>query len=381
MKTCTATTCTAKSWVTPVSRYIVIGAGAAGVTLAAELQQAGRDVVLAGRGTQLAAARAGRLRYIRPEGQRRLNLPVVGDPAELELQTSDVLLLATKTQDAEPAIAQWAWQPVRPPGNPAGGTQRPAAAVLPLITVQNGLETERAALRRFTTVFAGVLLLPASYLSPGEIVSPAAPAVGALILGRYPPPAQLQDVQPQDAQRQGAPPPDSRLAAIAGDLRAARFEVQISADVTRWKAAKLLTSATFVLSALYAPGERREEAAALVRAETRDILLAAGQDIADLRAETTVDLNQLTVQPVPGYERRGNSTWQSLRRSSPLETDFLNGEIVLTARLLGRRAPVSEALLERVHRAQRDGTEPGTLPESDLLATVPSLQTDPVLAI
>jgi thiosulfate/3-mercaptopyruvate sulfurtransferase len=349
-----------KTWISPVPRYIVIGAGAAGVTLAAELQQAGRDVVLAGRGAQLAAAREGWLRYVRPDGERRLTLPVVGDPAELELRPGDTLVLATKTQDAEPAIAQWAWQPVRPPGGTPGGAERPAAAVLPLITVQNGLESERAALRRFATVFAGVLLLPASYVSPGEVVSPAAPAVGAMILGSYPP----------------GPPPDSRLATIAGDLRAASFEVQISADVTRWKAAKLLTSATFVLSALYAPGERREEAAALVRAETRDILLAAGQDIADLRGEATVDLG--TIQPVPGHERRGNSTWQSLRRSSPLETDFLNGEIVLTARLLGRPAPVSEALLERVHRAQRDGTEPGTLPESDLLATVPGLQPGPV---
>jgi thiosulfate/3-mercaptopyruvate sulfurtransferase len=345
-------------------RYIVLGAGAAGVTLAAELDQAGRDVVLIARGDQLSAARAGQLRYVRPDGERRLDLPVAAGPDELELAPGDTLILATKTQDAEPVLADWAWRPVRLPG----GAERPAAAVLPLLTLQNGLETERVALRRFGTVFAGVLLLPASYVRPGEVVNPSAPAAGALILGAYPPATDLPA---------GAPQADPRLATIAGDLRAAGFESQVTADITRWKAAKLLASATFALSALYPPGELRDRAIALVRQETRDVLTAAGQDIADLAAETTMDLSRFQVQPIPGHDRRGNSTWQSLRRSSPLETDFINGEILLTARLTGRAAPVSEALLERIHRAWRDGTEPGALPDSDLLATVPGLRAGP----
>ncbi len=111
-----------------MSRYIVIGAGGVGVTFAAELQRAGRDVVLVARGAQLEFLRAGKMHYLRPDGTRYLDLPAVGDPAEVDLTPDDVLVLATKTQDAEAAIADWAWRPVRHPD----GSLRQAAASIPL---------------------------------------------------------------------------------------------------------------------------------------------------------------------------------------------------------------------------------------------------------
>jgi thiosulfate/3-mercaptopyruvate sulfurtransferase len=166
---------------------------------------------------------------------------------------------------------------------------------------------------------------------------------------------------------------DPRVAAIADDLRAAGFETQVVQDISRWKAAKLLGSVTFVLAALYPAGERRDQAAALLRTEAREILVAAGYGIADMAAESTVDLGRFTAAPVAGRERGGNSTWQSFSRSSSLETDFLNGEIVLTARLLGRTAPANQAVAERARAAWRDGVAPGSLSEDDLLATLPQL--------
>jgi thiosulfate/3-mercaptopyruvate sulfurtransferase len=334
-----------------VTRYIIIGAGGVGVTVAAELQRAGREVVLVARGTQLAFLRAGKLRYARPDGVRYLDLPAVGDPAEVDLTPDDVLVLATKTQDAEAAIADWAWRPVAH----ADGRRRPAAASLPLLTTQNGLEAERIALRRFASVLAGVLWIPAAYVQAGDVISAGAPAVGVLWLGSYP---------------RGSHP---RLAVIAADARAAGFEVQVVEDIGRWKAAKLLASVTFVLSALYPAGERRDQAAALLRTEAREILVAAGYGIADMAAESTADLGRFTAAPVPGWERGGNSTWQSFSRSSSLETDFLNGEIVLAARLLGTTAPANQAVAERARAAWRDGVAPGSLSDDDLLATLPQL--------
>ncbi|OAA27530.1 ketopantoate reductase [Frankia sp. EI5c] len=323
-------------------RYVIIGAGAAGVTLAAELSRVGRPAVLVARGRQLELARAGKLRYFRPDGARTLDLPAVGGPAEIALEADDVLVLATKTQQAEEALAEWARAPV------AGGRWR-AGEVLPVLTVQNGLEAERAALRRFSTVVGSVLWVPSTYVADGEIASPGAPVVGVFWLGSHP------DGPASDAAR-----------AIAADLAAAGFETQLVADLSRWKAAKLLASVTFALDALYPAGPERDRAAALVVAEARAVLTAAGFGIADLATESTARLDDFVIHPVEGRERPGSSTWQSLARARDAETDFLNGEIALLARQLGRRAPVNAGLAARVQRAVAERTAPGSLPVDDL---------------
>ncbi|WP_462188710.1 ketopantoate reductase family protein, partial [Frankia sp. CcWB2] len=143
-------------------RYIVIGAGAVGATVAVELRLAGIDVVVVARGANLAALRAGGLRYIRPPAtpggepdERRIPLDVVGGPDEVDLRGDDVLVLATKSQDSEALLAQWAWRPV---DADADGTRRTAAEALPVVLLQNGIENARTALRRFATVIDAVVL-------------------------------------------------------------------------------------------------------------------------------------------------------------------------------------------------------------------------------
>jgi 2-dehydropantoate 2-reductase len=333
------------------TRYIIIGAGAVGVTFAAELQRAGRDVVLVARGGQLAALRAGTLRYARPDATRALRLPVAGGPDEVSLAEGDVLLLTTKTQDADPVLADWAWRPVRSPD----GSFRPAAAVVPVITVQNGLDAERAALRRFATVLGGVLLVAAGYAATGEVAATGWPAVGIAWLGAYP---------------QGGHP---LLATVAVDFTAAGFLIHVTPEIQRVKAAKLTVSVTFALGALYQPGALRDRAAALLADEARDVLTASGLGIADLAADTAAERSQIAHRPTAGPQYTGNSTAQSLTRAVPVETDFLNGEIVLAARLLGREAPANFAVAERVHRALRDRTPAASLDDADLLATLPRL--------
>lgn len=49
-----------------------------------------------------------------------------------------------------------------------------AADILPVVTVQNGLESERTALRRFATVFGSVLWVAATYTAPGEVAAAGA---------------------------------------------------------------------------------------------------------------------------------------------------------------------------------------------------------------
>jgi 2-dehydropantoate 2-reductase len=50
---------------------------------------------------------------------------------------------------------------------------------------------------------------------------------------------------------------------------------------------------------------------------------------------------------IAGHPRSGGSTWQSLARGLPLETEHLNGEIVRLGRLHGVPTPVNTAVTAR----------------------------------
>ncbi len=261
-------------------RYVIIGAGAIGVTLAAELHRSGHPVALIARGAQLQAARAGGITYARPYGHSLVKVGVYSGPDELQLTADDVLVLATKTQDAAAALAQWAEQPV----SLAGDERAAAATALPMLTTQNGLETERLALRHFETVYGGVLALAATYVEPGVVVAPSAPSVGIAWIGAYPDRSE------------------PRLEAIARDLRRANLETRVVNDISRIKNAKLVISSTFVLDALYEPGELRDRAAALLRAETSEILQGAG-GVGDLGGDFAELGKRVQPQAYPAMRR------------------------------------------------------------------------------
>ena len=159
-------------------RYIVIGAGGIGGTIGGRLSEAGHEVVLVARGAHLDALRAqGGLRLTTPEGTSVIGLPAASGPGDVELRADDVLLLATKTQDAEGALAGWAWKPVR------GGTV--ASEALPVVCAQNGVASERLALRRFRHVYGMCVWLPATHLEAGAVQAQGAPLSGLLHIGRY----------------------------------------------------------------------------------------------------------------------------------------------------------------------------------------------------
>ncbi|WNV88029.1 2-dehydropantoate 2-reductase N-terminal domain-containing protein [Umezawaea sp. Da 62-37] len=331
-----------------MTRYVVIGGGAVGATVAAQLHLAGTSAVLVARGAHLAALRAGGLRYVHPTGTTTVPVPVVGGPDELELTGDDVLVVATKAQDVEGVLAAWAWRPVV-------GRDVVAASVLPIVLLQNGLDSERSALRRFATVFGAVTWSAASHLEPGEVVSPTSPIAAVFWIGAYP---------------SGTHPALERLAA---DFTAADLAVQVVSDIARWKAGKLLTILPNALTAVYASSPLRDAAAEALRAEAKAVFELIGQPVADFQAESTVDLAGFAVKPIPGKERPGSSTWQSVARGGTVESDYLNGEIVLLARLHGGSAPLNEAVLGRVNQAVAAGVEAGSLGDDDLAALLPSV--------
>jgi 2-dehydropantoate 2-reductase len=106
------------------------------------------------------------------------------------------------------------------------------------------------------------------------------------------------------------------------------------------------------------------------RAEALACYEAAGID-----APTDDDAERrkgMKMAPIDGVRRDGGSTWQSLARSAPtIETDYLNGEIVLLGRTHGVPTPVNEALQRLGRRLVADHVAPGTFPLDELLAVLP----------
>ena len=330
-------------------RYIVIGAGAIGGTIGGRLAASGHEVVLVARGAHLDALRAKGLTLATPDGTSTLDIPAVAGPAEVSLRKDDVLIVATKTQDAEPLLAEWAWQPVR------GGTV--AAGSLPVLCAQNGVASERIALRRFRHVYGVCVWMPAAHLEPGVVEASGAPKTGLLHLGRYP---------------SGT---DETADQIGADLAGSGFLAPVVADVMRWKYGKLLSNLSNAIEAvcghdawLNATDLRRR-----VTAEGRAVLDAAGIPYASRQESAAIHADHVRILPVNGAERSGGSSWQSLTRGTgSIEADYLNGEIVLMARERGIPVPVNEVLQRLANQAARERRPPGSATPDEVLALAAS---------
>lgn len=322
------------------TRYIVIGAGAIGGTIGARMAEAGHEVVLVARGTQYAALKSGGLRFRAPDGERVHRLPVVDAPETLgALRATDVLVLTVKTQDCEGALDTWGQAPVE-----GGGT---AAERLPVVCAQNGVESQRIALRRFRHVYGVCVWLPATFVEPGVVSASGAPLSGILHLGRHP---------------HGI---DDTVRRIAADLETARFEAPVVPDVARWQYAKLLGNLANAIDALSGPvpGDGGRRLYAQVRTEGETVLEAAGIPYAS--AQEQHDARGAKVQWAQGG---GGSSWQSLARGTgTIEADFLNGEIVLLGRLYGVPTPVNELLQRLATKFSREKRPARSLPVTDLL--------------
>jgi 2-dehydropantoate 2-reductase len=318
-------------------RFVIFGAGAIGGAVGARLHQSGHGVTLIARGAHLEAIRHNGFTFLTPVERVVLPLPAVGDPAEVEWTGDEVVLLATKSQDTLGALT----------------TLRAAAGgAVPVVCLQNGVENERVALRLMDDVYAAVVMLPAAHLEAGTVEAYGAETTGHIDIGRYP---------------AGV---DERCEEICAALAASRLDSHAVADVMRLKYAKLLLNLTNAVGALFAASERRRELCELVTAEGRAVLDAAGvshvaREITDIEARW----RRWGVRDIDGRSRAGSSTWQSLARGTgALETDYLNGEIVLLGRLHGVPTPVNQRLCELAATAARERRAPGTLSADDVMA-------------
>src|SRR5665213_1953374 len=84
--------------------YVIHGAGAIGGIIAARLRQAGQEVVVIARGANREALEERGLRLQSPMEDWREPVRVVGHPREIGLKSTDIVILAMKTQDTSGAI-------------------------------------------------------------------------------------------------------------------------------------------------------------------------------------------------------------------------------------------------------------------------------------
>ncbi|MPZ50288.1 MAG: ketopantoate reductase family protein [Dehalococcoidia bacterium] len=315
-------------------RYIIYGAGAVGGIVGAGLFEHGHEVVLIARGSHLAMIQKEGLRAVYPDRETHQEVPAVSHPSQIDFRDGDVVFLTMKTQDTEAALAD---------------LEACAGNDLPIFCMQNGVENERLAARRFANVYGVNVLMPASFLEPGTVSVASAPVAGVLDSGRYP---------------SGI---DATLEAVAAGLEGSGFKCQPLAEIQRWKNAKLIRNLGNGL-----------QGACGMEFDTSDIRAAL-----EAEARAVFEKAQLPVTPLDEFTARtvfappsggGSSGWQSVMRGTgSIEADFLNGEIVLLGRLHGVPAPYNEAVRRSANRVARERLTPGACTPEEIHALAKQL--------
>lgn len=342
-------------------RYVIIGAGAIGGTVAGRLAEhsSPHPPLLIARGDNLAAIADAGLRLRSAASDLRIRVPHASGPDRVTLRTDDVLVLATKTQQALAALTDWVDRPVLEPGaGPGAAPVGSAGDLLPLVIAMNGVAGEAMALRRFDRVFAACVWLPAVHLVPGEVLVRIAPISGEFLIGRY--------------GRAAGPDDVALLETLAQDWNSATFRVHAVADVMRWKYAKLLSNLGNALQALTGPEADYAWLYDRIRSEAEEILRRAGIDWASRDEEAARRGDTFRIRPIPGVDgARGGSSWQSLARGTgDVEADYLNGEIAYRARELGVEAPLNAALQALTRRAAASGAPAGSMTVAEVAALI-----------
>jgi 2-dehydropantoate 2-reductase len=319
-------------------RFVVYGAGAIGGVIGGRLAEHGHDVALIARGAHYDAIREHGLTVESPDGTVTVPVDVVDHPARLRFTDSDVVILAMKSQDTAEALKA------------LSGSAPPTT---PVVCAQNGVENERAALRLFAHVYGVCVMCPAAHLVPGVVQAYSTPMAGLLHLGRYP--AGIDEVAEQ----------------TAAAFRDATFVSQARPDIMRLKYTKLLMNLANAAEAVFAPSDARNEIATLVRQEGASVLRSAGIEYASNEEDAALRGEVLRVRPIGRQRRGGGSSWQSLeRRTGTVESDYLNGEIVIIARLHALPAPVNAALARLCTDSARAGAAPGSRSADEFLAAM-----------
>jgi 2-dehydropantoate 2-reductase len=315
-------------------RVVVIGAGAIGAPIAAQLFEHAHPVLLIARGANFTAIENIGLTIATPDGTRTSKVDVVDGISSLLLDRGDVVVLCVKSQDTRAALEELT--KVAPPE-------------LAVFCGQNGVANERLVSQHFAKTYGMCVMSPASYLEPGRVEVFSSPLLGALDVGRWP--TGIDDT----VLELSALLADSGYASIATD------------EIETLKWGKLLSNVLNALEVLCGPASLGDDLALQVRDEAVACLTAHGVDVVRATAMAEERSKLVNYHPIGSIRRVGSSSWQSvLRGTGNVETDYLNGEIVALGRRFGVATPVNELLQRRTNEMARDGRAPGSVPIEEL---------------
>ncbi len=325
-------------------RVAVVGAGANGASIGADLVCAGVDVTLVEQWpAHVEAMRSRGLRVITPDGEEEVRPRVIHlcEVAELR-ERFDAVLVLMKAYDA-----RWATQLIAPYVQPDGV----------VAAVQNGMTAEAVAevVGPSRTVGA-VIECSATMTEPGVIHRHTPPsrswfAVGALPGGRSDHVDTVADLLRH-----------SGTVAVSDDIRSAKWMKLVS------NCTLLVPSAILglpMLDALHESGFRQvmiaagDEALAVGRAAGHRVLPIFGlepDDLADPRGVVEVMTDRLFAGfVVPGATTTVLQDWRKGRHS---EVDDLNGLVADLGRDRGIAVPMNTAITEIAHRIERGESDP-----------------------
>jgi 2-dehydropantoate 2-reductase len=318
---------------------VVVGAGAVGLALGARLARAGEAVRFVTRREQ-AAARIRREGVLAEDPATGERFEVPADATcELAADAPGPVLVCVRLPDLPALAARF-------------GTRTCA------VTFQNDVEAEDIAARYAGRVVGAVWRQTCTRTDDRSVRFTGR---GRIVVGLHP---------------EGHDPAVERLAAR---LRAAGFDVGVSARIHEDKWLKLCVNLMSTPNALVQRADHTREAFVEVKArlleEAAAALAAAGivarscdgrdRDLAaEIRHQRASLVAGTSARPLPLY----NQVWASLRHGSPLEAAGYHRRILALARRAGLTAPTNARVLEALERARRLGLGPESVAAEELLA-------------
>ncbi len=342
-------------------RFIIYGAGGIGCVLGGHLFRAGNEVALVGNARHVDAINTSGLRLVTGDEPFTLRIPAFKLAEELApFRDDDVVLLCAKSQHTLKCLGQ-----LRTAGAPH---------TLPIFCCQNSIWNEPLATRVFDHVYGVMIMIPAIFLSPGEVINPISERYGFIDIGCYP---------------RGV---DALCERVADALTRAGFSARSHPDVMKPKAAKCLTNLGNAFEALTdgnpmpqaAPADARRRVAQgkgdahtflqATRAEAMQVWSAAGIEWEDPKEFQQRAKERYGVRKIPaGYEQlsKHSSSWQSLARGTGnIEAEQLNGDVVRLGALLGIATPYNALLWRVADEVARSHAAPGKYSADDLMRMI-----------